>query len=229
MKKVAFVLFVALLFAFALGCSKEDQSAEGTAQDTDTNAQMIPMTRMDSLALIRYPVRDKNNKFVTLVTDYGNMTLELYRDVAPAHADSFVARVQEGFYDNTTFFRVVENFMIQGGDPSGTGKGKVGYYLQAELSDLPHQDGTLAMARSRDLNSASTQFYICLARNRSTMFLDCKYTVFGQLVKGYDVLHRIGSVEVVANPERNNEVSKPVEDVYLRSAFVSDGEGSEVL
>lgn len=228
MKKTLFILALTLLFAFAIGCSQDDQSAQTNDENADT-AEQKPMTKEDSLAAITYPIRNEDNQFVTLVTNFGNMTLELYRDVAPAHADSFVARTKEGFYDNTTFFRIVENFMIQGGDPTGTGKGKVSYYLKAELSDLPHQDGTLAMARSRDLNSASTQFYICLARNRSTMSLDGKYTVFGQLIKGYDVLHKIGSLEVVANPERGGEVSKPVEEVRLQSAYISDADGNEKL
>ncbi len=228
MKKISLIILLAALMALAFGCSKDDQSAEGTAENAEA-ADTMPMTRMDSLAAIRYPVRDEDNKFVTLVTDFGNMTLELYRDVAPAHADSFLARTNEGFYDNTTFFRIIDGFMIQGGDPTGTGKGKVGYYLAAELSDLQHQDGTLAMARSRDLNSASTQFYICLARNRSTMSLDGRYTIFGHLIKGYDVLHTIGELEVVANPERGGEVSKPVEEVLLRTVFISDAEGNEVI
>ncbi len=228
MKKIFIILGLTLLLAFALGCSKEDQSAE-TAGDSDT-LQAGPMTKEDSLAAIRYPIRDENSKFVTLVTDYGNMTLELYRDVAPAHADSFLARTREGFYDNTTFFRIIDGFMIQGGDPTGTGKGKVSYYLNAEFSDLPHQDGTLSMARSqRSIHSASTQFFICLSRNRLVTSLDGKYSIFGQLIKGYDVLHKIGSLPVEANPERGDEVSKPLETVFLRSAYVSDSDGNEIL
>ncbi len=228
MRKSIFLMFLAGLFVLALGCSKDDQSADQATDTTEAGA--APVTRMDSLAAIVYPIRDaENNKFVTLVTDFGNMTLELYRDVAPAHADSFLVRAKEGFYDNTTFFRIIDNFMIQGGDPTGTGKGKVNYYLKAELSDLQHQDGTLAMARSRDLNSASTQFYVCLARNRQTMSLDNQYTVFGQLIRGYDVLHKIGEVEVKPNPQRGGEPSEPLEEVFLRTAYESDAEGNEIL
>ena len=229
MRKVALILLITLLFLLAFGCSGSDEAGDTADQNAEATADNTPMTKMDTLALIIYPVRDANNKFVTLVTDFGNMTLELYRDVAPAHADSFVARTVDGFYDSTDFFRIIDNFMIQGGDPTGTGKGKVGYYLPAELSDLPHQDGTLSMARSRDLNSASTQFYICLARNKSTSSLDGRYTVFGHLIKGYDVLHTIGSLPVEANTERGGEVSKPLEQVFLRSAYVSDAEGNEIL
>ena len=156
------------------------------------------------------------------------MVLELYRDVAPAHADSFLARSAEGFYNGTIFHRIVKNFMLQGGDPEGTGRGGAGYYLKAEFSDLPHQDGTLSMARSSDPNSASSQFFICLGRNRSTSGLDGQYTVFGQLTMGYDVLHEIGDVQCAANPGNPREISKPVEDVYLRRAYISDAYGNEL-
>jgi len=79
------------------------------------------------------------------------------------------------------------------------------------------------MARARSPNSASSQFFVMLARRPG---LDNQYTVFGQLLKGYDVLHRIGKVECVANPMNPNEISKPVEDIYLRKAYLSDAEGN---
>jgi cyclophilin family peptidyl-prolyl cis-trans isomerase len=221
-----------ILLAGPGGCSKEgdktkkttDKAPEAKQQTTQAQAQY----NYDSLAAIRYPIRDKNNKFVTLVTSYGNMTLELYRDVAPAHADSFVARTKEGFYDSTIFHRVIDRFMIQGGDPTGTGRGNAGYFLKAEFSNLPHKEGTLSMARAMDPNSASRQFFICLDSNRATASLDGKYTIFGQLIKGYDVLHKIGSVECVPNPGNPREVSKPKEDVYILRAYVSDAEGNEI-
>ena len=95
-------------------------------------------------------------------------------------------------------------------------------------TDLLHQDGTLSMARSTDPNSASCQFFICLERNRATKGLDKTYTVFGQLIKGYDVLHKIGALECIPNPHNPREVSKPKEDVYLRKAFESDAEGNQI-
>jgi cyclophilin family peptidyl-prolyl cis-trans isomerase len=148
--------------------------------------------------------------------------------VAPAHADSFVARAKEGFYDSTIFHRVVEGFMIQAGDPTGTGRGDAGYNLNAEFSALPHIEGTLSMARAMDTNSASCQFFICLDSNRTTAYLDGKYTVFGHLIKGYDVLHKIGSAECVPNPGNPREVSKPKANVDLIRAYVSDAEGNEI-
>ena len=178
----------------------------------------------DKKAAIVQDIRNPANKLVTLETNFGKMTLELFHDVAPNHADSFVARTEEGFYDSTIFHRVVAGFMIQGGDPTGTGMGDAGYNLPAEFSDLPHKEGTLSAARSQDPNSASCQFFICLDRNTSTRYLDGRYSVFGQLIRGYDVLHRIGKVPV--GPNRGGEMSKPLNEVTLIRAYLSDAEGN---
>jgi len=166
---------------------------------------------------IHYEKRHKDNPVVTLQTNHGDMTLELFRDVAPAHVDSFVARSTEGFYDGTIFHRIIDSFMVQGGSIEGTGRPNVKYTLDAEFSDLQHQEGTLAMARSRNPNSASTQFYIVLTRERSK-HLDGQYTVFGHLVTGYEVLREIGNVETDGR-------DKPLEDVVLTKAFLSNLEG----
>lgn len=182
----------------------------------------------DSLAEKVYPIRNPKDKFVTLETDFGKMVLELYHDVAPAHADSFVSLTNKGFYNGTIFHRVIKNFMIQGGDPQGTGMGHTDYNLKAEFSDLPHEDGTLSMARGRDPNSASCQFFICLGRNSMTASLDRQYTVFGHLIRGYDALHAIGNVRCEQNPGNPREISRPVEDVYLRKAYVSDDMGNPI-
>jgi cyclophilin family peptidyl-prolyl cis-trans isomerase len=170
-----------------------------------------------------YPIRNAANKIVTIETNMGKMTLELYRDVAPAHADSFAARVKDGFYNNTIFHRIIDGFMIQGGDPQGTGMGGAKYNLKAEFSKLPHQDGTLSMARSNDINSASSQFFICLG---NAGFLDGKYTVFGQLIKGFDVLHKIGKVQVGQSP--SGEKSMPLSKVTFIKAYLSDAEGNPI-
>jgi len=158
---------------------------------------------------------------VTLETNHGSMTLEIWRDVAPNHADSFLTRTAEGFYDGTIFHRVIDNFMIQGGGYAVGGAPKqVEYTLDAEFNDNPHVEGTLSMARTPDPNSASTQFFVCLGR---TPHLDGKYTVFGQLVSGLDVLHAIGRVPCGG---QGREKSVPLEEVVLQRAYVSDAEGN---
>jgi peptidyl-prolyl cis-trans isomerase B (cyclophilin B) len=164
------------------------------------------------------PIRNKDNKFVTLETTMGKMTLELYHDVAPAHADSFLSLTHKGFYDGLKFHRVIDHFMIQGGDPKGDGSGGADYNLKAEFSKLPHLEGTLSAARTNDPNSASSQFFICLA---PAPHLDGAYTIFGQLIHGYDVLHKIGSTKV-------GPADKPVTDMVITKAYQSDDKGTPI-
>ena len=222
MKTVAVTLLASFLLTIGqAGCSSKQEAESDSTVKVEAKA---PAKEEVTPAAKRFPIRDENNKFVTVVTDFGSMTIELYRDVAPAHADSFVARTMDGFYSGTIFHRIIKGFMIQGGDPLGTGMGNAGYYLPAEFSKLPHQEGTLSMARSRSPNSASSQFFICLTRE-GCRGLDGQYTVFGQLIKGYDVLHALAAVPVVPNPQ--GEMSKPEPDIYLRKVFISDAEGNQ--
>ena len=228
MKKFMIMAFVMSLVLLAVGCGKKvDDTATAKNETVQTSAKAvadIAPNPADSLASKTFPIRSKDNAIVTIETDYGKMILELYRDVAPAHADSFVARTKAGFYNGLIFHRIIDNFMIQGGDPQGNGTGNAGYFLPAEFNELPHQDGTLSMARGPSPNSGSCQFFICLARNRSTQNLDKQYTVFGQLLKGYNVLHAIGSLPVEAAGGRG-EKSKPLEEVVMRKVYLSDADG----
>ncbi len=169
-------------------------------------------------------MRNPENPVVTIKSDFGQMVFELYHDVAPAHVDSFLARTDEGFYDSLLFFRVIKDFVVQTGDPLNNGTGGAGYNLKAEFSDLPHNAGTLSMARGMSENSAGTQFFICLARNFKTESLDGKYTVFGQLLDGMEVLQKIGSVPVQA--QSHGEMSRPVKPVYMLKVYRSDRDGN---
>ncbi|MCK4462412.1 MAG: peptidylprolyl isomerase [candidate division Zixibacteria bacterium] len=236
MKTRVLILCAAMICLLGmLACSDNGEAKDKAAENDSTVAtakkgqpqEVQPVgVESDSLVGQRPTIRNKNNTIVTIATDFGNMTLELYRDVAPAHADSFVARTKDGFYNGLIFHRLVANFMIQGGDPQGDGTGNAGYFLPAEFSDLPHIEGTLSMARSRDINSASSQFFICLKRTRSTAGLDGKYTVFGHLLKGYETLHAIGELECTANPSNPREISKPTDDVVMRKVYLSDADGN---
>lgn len=129
------------------------------------------------------------NPVVVLETSEGNIELELFPNVAPKHVYNFLDLVKKGFYDSLIFHRVIDGFMIQSGDPDGDGSGGSGTTVQAEFNDSLHHAGTLGMARNSDPNSASSQFYICLA---PTPHLDHKYTVFGKTVAGFDVVQKIG-------------------------------------
>jgi peptidylprolyl isomerase/peptidyl-prolyl cis-trans isomerase B (cyclophilin B) len=127
-------------------------------------------------------------------TDKGEMVFTFYPDEAPVHSAAFIKLADAGFYDGLNFHRVEPNFVIQGGCPDGDGTGGPGYNLKAEFSDRPHIRGTVAMARSSNPNSGGSQFYVCLDDAR---FLDKQYTVFGQLIDGFETLDEIRKGDVM--------------------------------
>lgn len=130
-------------------------------------------------------------------TKFGSITLKFFPDVAPNHVNNFIELAKKGFYDGTTFHRVIPGFMIQGGDPNSKdankarhGTGGPGHTVKAEFNEKPHKRGTLSMARSASPDSAGSQFFICVA---DSAFLDRQYTVFGEVVSGLDVVDKIVS------------------------------------
>ncbi len=143
----------------------------------------------------------------------GDIVLKFSPDVAPNHVANFVKLAKEGFYDGTTFHRVIPGFMIQGGDPNSKthdrashGMGGPGHKVKAEFSSRPHKRGTLSMARANDPDSAGSQFFICLAESN---FLDWKYTVFGEAVSGMDVADK------VVNAKRDSR-DNPLERIEVK-------------
>ncbi|HOC00519.1 MAG TPA: peptidylprolyl isomerase [Verrucomicrobiota bacterium] len=144
------------------------------------------------------------------------MVIAFWPDVAPNTVANFKKLAQAGFYDGTCFHRIVKDFMVQGGDPltkepareRAWGTGGPGYQIKAEFNQRPHVRGVISMARSQDPDSAGSQFFVCLADAR---FLDRQYTAFGELIRGDDVLGRIGDTPVAAGS--GGERSKPVQRV----------------
>ena len=138
------------------------------------------------------------NEVAVVTTTEGVMVLEFWPDVAPGHVENFKKLAKQGFYDGTAFHRVIKGFMIQGGDPntkdaakeSQWGMGGPGYKIKAEFNKKSHVRGVLSAARSQDPDSAGSQFFIC---HDNATFLDGKYTAFGKLIKGDDVLEKINS------------------------------------
>ncbi|MCP9446294.1 MAG: peptidylprolyl isomerase [Nitrospira sp.] len=125
----------------------------------------------------------------------GEIVLRFFPDVAPGHVSNFLKLAREGFYNGTTFHRVIPGFMIQGGDPNSKksdrslhGMGGPGYTIKAEFNSKPHRRGIVSMARSNDPDSAGSQFFICVADSN---FLDWQYTVFGEVVSGMDVVDKV--------------------------------------
>jgi len=125
---------------------------------------------------------------MVIETSMGNIEIELYATDAPKAVARISELAKEGFYNGLTFHRVVPGFVVQGGDPKGNGTGGTGKKLPAEFNSRRHVEGTVAMARASDPNSADCQFYICLGVLAD---LDGKYTVFGQVTKGMEIVKKI--------------------------------------
>jgi peptidyl-prolyl cis-trans isomerase B (cyclophilin B) len=128
-------------------------------------------------------------------TKFGNIELKFFPEVAPNHVKNFIELANKGFYDGTTFHRIIPGFMIQGGDPntreadkSRHGMGGPGYQVKAEFNEKPHKRGILSMARAANPDSAGSQFFICV---KDSPFLDRQYTVFGEVVSGMEVADKI--------------------------------------
>jgi len=130
----------------------------------------------------------------TIETTCGTISVELWDDVAPGHVANFQKLARDGFYDGLDFHRIIEAFVIQGGCPDGTGGGGPGWTVDAEFNDREHHEGVLSMARTADPNSAGSQFFICLGRDHC-QHLDGKYTAFGCVTDGIDVVRSIGTVD----------------------------------
>ncbi|MCC5909977.1 MAG: peptidylprolyl isomerase [Clostridiaceae bacterium] len=157
------------------------------------------------------------NPIVTFIMEDGNeMKAELYPEVAPNTVNNFISLVKKGFYNGLIFHRVIPGFMIQGGDPNGTGMGGPGYGIKGEFTsngfknDLKHAKGVLSMARSMDPNSAGSQFFVMVA---NSPHLDGQYAAFGKVFEGIETADKIVSVK----RDRND---RPLEDQRIKEVTV---------
>ena len=145
------------------------------------------------------PLANDPENTLVLETSHGAVTITLRADLAPNHVARIKELAREGFYDGVVFHRVIEGFMAQTGDPTGTGTGGSGKKLKAEFSKEPHKRGTVSMARASDPNSGDSQFFICFDDAR---FLDGQYTVWGEVTDGMDAVDKIRRGEPVKEPDR---------------------------
>ena len=191
------------VFAFA-GCGKDEQ---GKTEEPRTNQDISDYIDGASNPVAKIEVED-----------YGTITVELYYDKAPNTVLNFISLANKGFYDGLIFHRVINNFMIQGGDPEGTGFGGPGYAIKGEFSnngfkgnDISHVRGVISMARSSlSMDTAGSQFFICHASSTS---LDGDYAAFGMVTDGMDVVDKIAGVTTDAN-------DKPLKNVVIKSVTV---------
>jgi peptidyl-prolyl cis-trans isomerase B (cyclophilin B) len=168
----------------------------------------------------RKPEVSAAKEVAVIKTSMGEMVLEFWTDVAPNTVENFKKLARQGFYDGTAFHRIIKGFMIQGGDPKTKdvaledeyGTGDPGYKIKAEFNDRKHVRGVISMARSAHPDSAGSQFFLMLD---AAPHLDNKYTGFGKIIKGEEVLVRIGETPVTA--ARGGERSKPRQRVEVQS------------
>lgn len=161
-----------------------------------------------------------STEVAVIKTTDGDMVIQFWDDVAPNTVANFEKLAKSGFYNGTAFHRIVKGFMIQGGDPltkdpskqAQWGTGGPGYKIKAEFNAHSHQRGVISMARSSDPDSAGSQFFICLG---DASFLNGKYTAFGKLIKGDDVLGKIGDTPVTMSG--GGEMSQPTQRVEVKS------------
>lgn len=199
------VLVIVSLFVLAACEEKEvDAPSVSLIETVDSEPKTEgSMTQMTFLPAQGFAKADKKTNFVQIVMDSGNaIVIELKPDQAPITVANFQKLVGEEFYDGLIFHRVIQGFMIQGGDPEGTGMGGSKEAIKGEFSansvdnTLPHKRGVVSMARTRDPNSASSQFFICDA---DSPHLDGSYAAFGSVVFGLDEVDRIAALKVDMN------------------------------
>lgn len=216
--KYLFALFLVLLVACSQPVKEEVNAAEPYSSESIEEVVQIEeqvdevVSESDNVSEEVAKLEDTNmNTIVELETNLGVMKLQLYDDKAPKTAKNFRDLVEKGFYDGTIFHRVIKNFMIQGGDPTGTGMGGPGYKIQDEFGPgLKHnKKGLLSMANAGP-NTGGSQFFITLV---PTPHLDGRHAIFGELIEGEDVLDKIGSTKTSAG-------DRPVEEVKIIKASV---------
>ncbi len=194
MKKILVLLFLLTLFT----------GLQGYAQQ--------PMKKFSA-----QEIKKMSTTKAIIETKFGNITLKFFPDVAPGHVKNFIDLAKKGFYDGTTFHRVIPGFMIQGGDPNSKnpdkrmhGQGGPGYTIKAEFNDRPHTRGTLSMARAQSPDSAGSQFFICV---KDAPFLNKQYTVFGEVESGMEAVDKIVSQPRDPNDNPNERIEMKVKIV----------------
>ena len=207
MKKIS--LFIFLVFIFC-GTNEADLEIDNTPMEEEIMAYDKTYKNPPEFSI------DVNKSYSAEInTTSGLMTVELFTDIAPNTVNNFVALSEDGYYNNIIFHRVIKDFMIQGGDPSGTGHGEMGKYPGYEFEDelnnpMPYEKGILAMA-NRGPNTNGSQFFIM----HTDYPLPYQYTIFGKVTQGLDVIDQIAMVETDAS-------DKPLNDVIINSITIKD-------
>ena len=222
MNKKIIICAVILLIVFLLGFAlflPEKENKQIEERLLDINFEI----KGNEVELNNY---NTTNPVVALyIEDYGSVVIELYPEIAPNTVNNFISLVRSGFYDNNTFHRLMPGFVLQGGDPTGTGTGGPGYHIKGEFTsngfknDLKHEKGVVSMARSNENDSAGSQFFIMLGK---ADWLDDNYAAFGRVIAGMDIVEAIEKGEVVSD----SQSGKLAHNLVLKKAVI-DLKGKE--
>ena len=212
--RVFAVVLCLMGFVLFAGCSKDKAPTKGDTFTTESSKDAAdePVASAEPEAETETMEEDGEVNITITMQDGGVMQLELYPEKAPKTVANFVKLAKEGFYDGLTFHRIIEGFMIQGGDPMGTGMGGSDENIIGEFAsngfpqnDIAHVRGVISMARAMDPNSASSQFFIM---HEDAPHLDGQYAAFGMLTEGFDVLDRLAKTQVSFDGQ--TPLAKPV-------------------
>ena len=210
MKK--FLILSMLLFIFCGEDASEETPVEATIESTEEIKMTYDKTYSAPPAM---NIDEKGNYSAVIETSLGSIEIELFTDIAPITVNNFVNLSNDGYYDNVIFHRVIKGFMIQGGDPSGTGHGEMGKYPGYEFQDelnnpMQYEKGIVAMA-NRGPNTNGSQFFIM----HVDYPLPYDYTIFGKVSNGIDVVDAIANVQT-------GDMDKPVDDVVIKSVDIKE-------
>lgn len=220
MKTLLYTILIITLVTYGCGSEEQQESNDRTELIPDQDPEQSPENPAQA---IEEPKLDPG-QYVKISTYYGDMYITLH-DATPLHKENFLKLVEEGYYDSTTFHRVIDGFMVQGGDPNSKdddplndGQGGPGYTIPAEINDtLKHIRGAVAAARTGgpsnpEKRSSGSQFYV-VENHDGTPQLDGDYTVFGQVVKGLDVPDKICM-------QKKGEQDRPLKNIYMKAEIV---------
>lgn len=207
-QKAFYIGLVIMIAAMALiaGCGGNNKSGE----DAGHEGKPISWSKMPEMAI------DLNKSYTaTVVTSKGQFTIKLFANEAPVTVNNFVFLAKERFYDGLTFHRVIESYMILGGDPKADGTGTPGYTIPAELdTDLKYEPGIVAMMNTGDPDTGGSQFFICTGDDAANLNQAPNYSIFGKVEGGMDVVRQIAKTPV--------KDSKPTETIIIESITIRE-------
>ena len=216
MKKIIRLIVVILTLFLCCSCSNKTNKIDLLGIDFEKSGNEISLEKY----------KTENPLVAMNIENYGAIVIELYPDMAENTVNNFISLTKSGFYDNNTFHRLVPGFVLQGGDPDGDGTGDAGYSIKGEFKNngyskntLKHEERVVSMARSQDMDSAGSQFFIMLGKSD---YLDGDYAAFGKVIDGYDIIKEIEAEEIVSD----SETGKLRKNLIIKKALV-DTRGKE--